>query len=196
MLRVVLVRPGATEFDEQKRIKGSLDMPLAEQGREQATQTAKDLERVQFGGIYSAPCESAQETAELLAAGRRCKTKVIDCFRNLDHGLWHGKLIDEVRRQLPRVYREGQESPENICPPCGETIDDARERIEGALRKIIRKHRDGAIAMVIPDPLASIVRSLLSGEELRDLWKSETDAGTWELIEPDQTAAKAHHLLV
>lgn len=191
------MRPGATEFDEQKRIKGSLDMPLSDQGREQAARTAKDLQSVQFGGIYSAPCESAQETAQLLAAGRgsKSKTKVIESFRNLDHGLWHGKLIDDVRRQLPRVYREGLESPENICPPCGETIDDARERIEGALRKIVRKHRDGAIAMVIPDPLASIVGSLLSGEELRDLWKSETDAGTWELIEPLTPVRRLHHLL-
>lgn len=27
--RVLLIRPGATEFDDQGRIKGSLDMPLS-----------------------------------------------------------------------------------------------------------------------------------------------------------------------
>ncbi|SRR6056297_530226 len=193
MLRIVLVRPGATEFDEQKRIKGSLDMPLSDHGREQAVRTSKELERVQIRGIYTAPCESAQQTAKVLAEGRRVKTKVIDCFRNVDHGLWHGKLIDEVRRQLPRVYREGQEAPQNICPPCGETIEDAKDRVAGALRKISRKYRDGAIALVIPDPLASIVRSLLSGEELRDLWKSETDSGTWELVDANGTVTSAQH---
>ena len=29
---VLLVRPGATEFDEQGRMKGSLDMPMSEKG--------------------------------------------------------------------------------------------------------------------------------------------------------------------
>lgn len=196
MLRVVLVRPGATEFDEQKRIKGSLDMPLCEHGREQVTRTAKELERVPLDAIYTAPSESAQDTARILADGRRGKTKVIESFRNVDHGLWHGKLIEEVRRQLPRVYREGQDFPTNVCPPGGESLEQAKDRVERALRKIIRKHRHGAIALVIPDPLASIVRTLLNGQQWRDLWKSETDAGTWELVEPTQDGSRAQLLLV
>ncbi len=33
--RVLLIRPGATDFDDQGRIKGSLDMPMSERGRQQ-----------------------------------------------------------------------------------------------------------------------------------------------------------------
>ncbi len=181
--RVLLVRPGATEFDDQGRIKGSLDMPLSELGERQAAAVARELSTISMGTIYTAPCESAQQTAHEIARGRDIRVKVIDCFRNIDHGLWHGKLIDEVRRNQPRVYRTGQESPGEICPPGGEAIRDAKARVAKALRKVIKKGRDEAVTLVIPDPLAMVVQCAISGEMLHDLWKCETDHGRWQLLE-------------
>jgi broad specificity phosphatase PhoE len=188
MSRVVLVRPGATEFDDQGRMKGCLDMPLSECGREQVERIAAELADVEIDEIVSAPCESAVETANRIAAGRSVqgrgiKVRVIECFRNVDHGLWHGKLIEEVRRTQPKVYKQGQESPSNLCPPGGETIQQAKDRVLKAINKVTKRSGGGTIALVIPDPLASIVHSILDGEEMRDLWKSETDAAQWELIE-------------
>lgn len=182
--RVLLVRPGATEFDDQGRIKGSLDIPMSERGREQANSMARELAEVQVKTIYSSPCESARETAHRLAEGRDVRVKVIDALRNIDHGLWHGKLIDEVRRNHPKVYRQGLESPDELCPPGGETIRNAKSRVLKALRKIIRKSGHELVAIVVPDPMAAVVLSVLSGEVIPDLWKAETDSGSWQLIRP------------
>lgn len=181
--RVLLVRPGATDFDDQGRIKGSMDMPMSERGREQADSLADQLSGIAFKTIYSSPCESAQETAERLSRGRDVRVKVIDAFRNIDHGLWHGKLIDEVRRNHPKVYRQGQESPGELCPPGGEPISEARARVAKAVRKIAKKGGDGVIVVVVPDPMASVVQSVLEGGAMDDLWKAETDNGRWQLIE-------------
>ena len=182
--RVLLIRPGATDFDDQGRMKGSLDMPMSERGRQQVDSLAEQLANFRVRTIYTAPCESARETAERLARGREdVRIRVIDAFRNIDHGLWHGKLIDEVRRNLPRVYRQGQDCPSDICPPGGEPIRDAKARVIKAVRKVLRKSGDEVIAIVIPDPMAWIVQSLLSGSDLIDLWNAETDSGRWELIE-------------
>ncbi len=180
---VLLVRPGATDFDDQGRIKGSLDIPMSDHGRQQVTSLTEQLAEVRVKTIYTSPCESARETAQQLAQGRDVRIKVIDAFRNIDHGLWHGKLIDEVRRNHPRVYRQGQESPTDVCPPGGESIRDAKARVIKAVRKVVRKSGDEVIAIVIPDPMAWVVQSLLSGKELSGLWNAETDSGRWELIE-------------
>ncbi len=182
--RVLLIRPGATNFDDQGRMKGSLDVPMSERGREQVSLLAEQLAQFQVRTIYHGPSESATETAKCLAEARDdVKLKVVDAFRNIDHGLWHGKLIDEVRRNLPRVYRQGQDCPSEICPPGGESIRDAKARVIKAVRKVLRKSGDEVIAIVIPDPMAWVVQSLLSGKELIDLWNAETDAAQWELIE-------------
>ena len=181
---VLLIRPGATDFDIQGRIKGSLDMPMSEEGHQQVELLVADVESFQPKVIYSAPCESAMQTANRLAEGQKTKVKVVEAFRNVDHGLWHGKLIDELKHNHPRLYKRGRESPTDICPPGGESFLEAGERIEKALRKVLRKSNGTLVAIVIPDPMAEIVQSLLSDEPLSDLWESETDNAKWNLIEP------------
>ena len=180
-----MVRPGATEFDDQHRIKGSLDMPLSERGLKQVTLLTEELAEVKIKTIFTAPDESARQTAELLAEGRDSKIKIIEAFRNVDHGLWHGKLIDEVRRNHPRVYKQGIDTPDDVCPPEGEPIHQARQRVAKAVKKCLRKGGDGVIAMIVPDPLAAVIDSMISGEEMHDLWASETDNASWNLIETE-----------
>lgn len=186
--RVLLIRPGATDFDDQRRIKGNLDMPMSERGRQQVRSLAEQISEFPLKAIYTAPGESARETADWLAKGRSDRgrnvpTKVVEAFRNIDHGLWHGKLIDELKRNHPRLYRQGQDAPTDICPPDGESIREAKARAEKAVRRVIRKSVDDVIAIVIPDPMAWVVESLLTGEELSNLWKAETDSGEWDFIE-------------
>lgn len=183
--RIVLIRPGATSFDEQGRMKGSLDMPLCQRGREQVENLAEELAGIRLDAIYHAPCESAGATAAVLVEGRDLKPKMIEAFRNVDHGLWHGKLIDEIRRNQPRLYRSGAEFPENVCPPGGESLQQAAARAMKVLQRMLRKSRNQVIALVIPDPLASLVAAHLNEEAMPDIWKAETDAGSWQLIEAD-----------
>lgn len=193
MLEVLLVRPGCTTFDEEGRIKGSLDIPLSHRGIEQAESLAKNLAQTKLDCIYVSPNESAQQSAKYIAEYNFCKQKTLACLRNLDHGLWQGKLLAEVKRLQPRVYRQFQDHPGDVCPPEGETVHQAIERIRSTIAKLAKKHRGGRIAIIVPQPLASIVRYVLIGGSLGDLWKSELDYGTFELlkIEPESVPANA-----
>ncbi|MEM1225043.1 MAG: histidine phosphatase family protein [Planctomycetota bacterium] len=181
--RVALIRPGSTEFDEQGRFKGSLDMPLSELGRDQADQLAHEMASLHLDAIYSAPCQSALQTADRLCRDRELKPKSIDALRNVDHGLWHGKLIEEIRRNQPRLYRSLCDAPDSFCPPGGETIDEARSRADKAVRRILRRRRNEVVALVVPDPLASLISSELGEEPLSKAWSMATDAGHWQLID-------------
>ena len=185
MCNVVVVRPGATSFDEQERIKGSLDIPLSIQGQEQAHRVASQLERFRISYVYSGPCESAQETAREIADHSHSKWKVYDCLHNLDHGLLEGKTIEEVRRQQPKLFRQVQDNPRAFCPPGGETIADAEKRISKLLAKLCKKHSDETIAVVIPEPMATLVASRLTETDFRDIWEAEQDDGTWEMIDSE-----------
>jgi len=131
MCNVVVVRPGSTLFDEQERIKGSLDMPLSAAGVEQVHRIAIEIAKLPISTVYCGPCESAQSTAREIAEQTRAKWKVCDCFRNLDHGLWQGKLIDELKRQQPRLFKQLQENPRSFCPPGGETVACQRDHCSG-----------------------------------------------------------------
>jgi broad specificity phosphatase PhoE len=183
MLNIILIRPGSTDFDEQGRIKGTLDVPLNEQGNEEVAQTIDEMDELSITAVYCSPNQCAVETAEAIAAVRDLKAKQLADLRNLNHGLWHGKLVEEVKRRQPKVYRQWQENPEGICPPEGELVSAMRARVGAVLAKLSRKHKDETIALVAPEPLASVVRSQLKETGLGDLWKVECDSGGWEMLE-------------
>lgn len=188
-LELVLVLPGSTELDSQGRIQGSLDVPLNPAGNRQAEQFARELRNKSLDVIYCSPCLSARQTAGVIA-GDQTRVRVQEDLKNLDRGLWHGKQRKELQHSQPRLYRQWKEQPETVCPPGGETIDQARKRVVRVLERILRKHKRGTIGLVVPEPAASVVRQqLLGGESLGDLWQAESRHGIWESIAPQSRPA-------
>lgn len=190
MTEVLIVRPGATTFDDAGRIKGSLDIPLSPAGIQQAEQLSLALQTVKLDCLYVAPCTSAQASARQIAERNFCRQRSIDCLRNLDHGLWQGKLLSEVKRLQPTYYRQFQDDPAHVRPPGGETVAEAIRRVQPTIDKLLSKHAGGRIAFLLPDPMASIVQCCLMGHRFQDIWKLERDGGTFEVLrlEPAPTA--------
>ncbi|HEX4131162.1 MAG TPA: histidine phosphatase family protein [Pirellulales bacterium] len=189
MIRIVLVRPGSTDYDDQGRIQGSLSIPLNSGGVDEVQRMVPQLKNLGTEAVYCPDCDPALQTATMLAAALDVKLKKLEGMCNLNHGLWQGKLIDEVKRQQPKVYRQWSEQPDSVCPPEGETVGDVRERAGAAVAKLMRKHKQGTIALVLPEPVASIVRSILGHGELGDLWHACEEHGRSEVIELDAAAA-------
>src|SRR5688572_431547 len=90
MQQILLIRPGTTEYDQQGRVQGTLDIPLCEDGRQEVEALVGELRDKPIAAVYSSPSQSAQQTAEALAATLDLKVKTVDNLENLDHGLWQG----------------------------------------------------------------------------------------------------------
>jgi broad specificity phosphatase PhoE len=189
MLQIVLIRPGTTDFDEQGRIQGTLDIPLNEQGRQQVERMVGELTPLGLDTIYCSESQPAVQTAETLAEALEAKLKKLTNMQNLDQGLWQGMLIEEVRLKQPTVYRQWQEQPDCVCPPEGEMLSAARNRVHAAMSKLIKKHRSGAIGLVVPQPLASLVRCFFGCGELGNLWRAGAEGENWEVIEVGEKIA-------
>jgi phosphoserine phosphatase len=189
MTQILLIRPGATEYDQQGRVQGTLDIPLCEDGRQEIATLVAELRDQPISAIYAGPCQSATQTAEAIAAPFELKIKTIDKLQNLDQGLWQGMLVDEVKAKQPKVYRQWQDQPETICPPQGETLVMAKQRVQAALAKLLKKHKsDGLIALVVPEPLASVIRNVLGQSGWGDLWHCANGDVRWQLLEVPQPA--------
>jgi phosphoserine phosphatase len=159
---VVLIRPGCTDFDEQNRIQGVLDLPLNHRGHAQVLGLVAQLQEVEFDVVFTAPGEPARSTALAICEQNGASLKEVDDFRNLDHGLWQGLPVDDVRRKYPKVFKQWQESPETVRLPEGETVAEAVERIRRALRKCLRRKR--TIGIVASEPLATMIGCVLRGQ--------------------------------
>ncbi|HEX5471955.1 MAG TPA: histidine phosphatase family protein [Lacipirellulaceae bacterium] len=192
MVQIVLIRPGDTEFDQQGRVQGTLDIPLCEDGRQQVEHLVDELRNQPIEAIYASPSQSSEQTAEALAQALDLKVKTIEKLQNLDQGLWQGMLVADVKAKQPKVYRQWQEQPETVCPPQGETLGEARQRVSAALAKLLKKQKNEAmVAIIVPEPLASVVRNVIRNEVWGDLWQRPACAAQWQLIDvPEAVAAK------
>ncbi len=185
MNTLILIRPGATLFDEERRIVGALDVPLSDRGFVEANELAsrfigfEDAERV--AAIYCGPSECACRTAEILGKAVGLRPKRLDDLRNLNQGLWQGLPLDEVRRRYQKNFRQWLEDPCSICPPLGENVEEALGRVRNALRPILKRHLREAIAVVVAEPLAGLIACTLSGRPLQPL--DDEPAASIERIE-------------
>jgi broad specificity phosphatase PhoE len=186
MTQVVLIRPGATVYDEQHRVQGILDIPLSERGQAEAAQLAEQLAEPLNGTaihvLYCGPGESVVRTAEIVGKALGLRPKRIDDLRNLDQGLWQGLQIEEIKRRNFKVFRQWLDDPMTVCPPQGETVADALERIKDALKPLIRRHHDEAIGLVVGEPIARLIACYLRRDPRVQL-DDQVPTGAFERIE-------------
>jgi len=163
MAIVVLVRPGATAFERQDRIEGSLSLPMCESCVTEMEQLAEAMPREAAPQVVlCGPAESARMTAESLGGWLGVPVRPIDGLANINLGLWQGLPEDEVRRKQPRLMKQFEDNPLAVCPSGGETIGEFVARVGESLERPLRKF--DAIAIVMAEPGASLVRQMLLGQ--------------------------------
>ncbi|MDZ4656866.1 MAG: histidine phosphatase family protein [Bythopirellula sp.] len=198
MINILLVRAGKTDYDCQNRIQGVLDLPLSEEGWQKVAALAEELHQQSVDAIYAGPDQASQQTAELVSVSLQQKVKTNKDLHNLDLGLWQGMLIEDVKNKQPKVYKQWIEHPETVCPPEGESLSAAQDRLQTALDKITKKYKDGTVALVLAEPLASLLCNLVREDDLGNLWTTCCKSRpAWELLaRPSEAVAIANGTVI
>jgi probable phosphoglycerate mutase len=190
MLQFWIVRAGITEFERQGRVLGTLDVPLHLDATKEIDDIIDQSNGQPISAVYSSQGQSSIETAEQLCRAWGLRYKTSELLQNLDLGLWQGLLFEDVKRKQPKVFRQWQEHPETVCPPEGEMLQSARDRIDIFLSKIYKKYKSGVIVIVVPDPFASILASVLHQTQIKNVLPTGPDRGkSIQIIAPALTNA-------
>lgn len=113
-----LVRHGQTDWNAQRRLQGSTDIPLNDVGRGQARDAVAVLSGYEWDAIVSSPLSRAAETADLIAAGlglsvtRRVPELTERSFGPAE-GLQGGPELDALR--IPGGFRGAESEDEAAC---------------------------------------------------------------------------------
>lgn len=164
MTIVAVVRPGWTDFDEQHRILGSLELPLNQRGEAQLPGLIARLKelRPELEAVVSGIGSPAKSTADAIGEALGITVRESEELNNVNQGLWQGSAIQDIRRKTPRCFKQWEDAPETICPPEGEPWEVVIERARHALKKPLRKF--DSVAIIASEPLATLVSCLLTGE--------------------------------
>lgn len=165
--RIYVVRHCRTRYNDETRVQGSLDITLSDTGRAQARAIAPVVKNLGITRIISSPLRRALETAKIYAEQSGAILCADPRLRELDHGSWQGRVIDELLSDPSSDYGQWLEDPTSIHIPGGsESLAGAQRRIVGAIRDAALKY-DGAILVVTHKHIRAILQCALRDIDLR-----------------------------
>ena len=153
MVRVVLVRHGHTAWNtskgQDKRFRGTVDLPLASDGVLQAKATARFLADRPLSAIYSSPLQRAARTAEIIAEPHGLRVQSLPGLQSMNYGAWAGQYGSQVARLWPDLYTHWLQDPFGVQIPDGERASDFRDRVAVSIRTVLPHHDNGDTIVIV-----------------------------------------------
>jgi probable phosphoglycerate mutase len=137
-LRLLLVRHGETEWNRVSRFQGGIDVPLNDNGRQQAQMASEFLKDVQIDFAISSPMLRPKETAEIILKSHpSVNLELQEALKEINHGLWEGKLESEIKQEYADLLHQWQTAPETVQMPEGENLQQVWDRAVACWNAII-----------------------------------------------------------
>lgn len=148
---VYLLRHGATAANREVpyRLLGrSLDLPLDEEGTDQARRAAGVLRPYPLAAVYASPMLRAVETAAHVGRPHGLEPVVVEALIEADLGRWEGLTWDQARSADPEHHAAFFAHPGTVPYPDGESFLDAQHRMVPTIADLAAEHPGGRIAVV------------------------------------------------
>lgn len=131
-----LLRHGQTVWNLEKRIQGSGNSPLTDEGVDFCTKWSRQLSAPPFSWqrIIVSPLERARQTAEIVNHRLNLPVKIVQDLREQHWGRWEGLTIDEIKTEFPAELQIQIARGWQFRPPGGESREEVRQRVVAALR--------------------------------------------------------------
>ena len=183
--RIFLIRHGETNWNKEGRFQGQIDIPLNNNGKEQARKTFEYLRNISFNKAFSSSMHRPYETAQIILQNNKdLKIEKIDALIEISHGLWEGKLEAEIREKWPSLLKNWHDKPQEVIMPEGESIKDVSERSIEAFEKICLCQKDNDQSLLVAhDAVNKTLICNMLGINYSDIWMIKQGNGGITVID-------------
>jgi broad specificity phosphatase PhoE len=140
MPKILHVRHGRTDWNNEGRYTGQSDIPLNEEGRQGARALAEKIKGKIIACAYSSDLDRAKETAQIVIGDRDIPLVLDKRLREINQGVWEGMLFDDIKAQYAKEMELRQHDPLSVAPPEGETLREFQARVLSAMKEIAAAH--------------------------------------------------------
>ena len=186
MVKLFIIRHAESEWNPIGRYQGLLDPGLSERGLKQAELLGRALEKEKIDVVYSSPLKRTYQTAQEIA--KRHGLEIIEDRRiiEIDHGVWSGMLVEEVKERFPEDFRMWLEEPHRVKFEGGESLQDVFKRVKDFLEFIREKHWGQTVAIVSHTvPIRAMLCALLN-IDLSKFWVFGCDNASYSLVRMEE----------
>ncbi|HET9872959.1 MAG TPA: histidine phosphatase family protein [Propionibacteriaceae bacterium] len=155
--RLIVWRHGRTQWNATGKFQGQADIPLDEQGLEQAAVAAKVLALYQPSAIVASDLVRARATAAPLAELTGLDVSLDKRLREIHVGTWEGLTAEQVAALEPdraRRYFAGEDIRRSET---GETVAEVAVRVAAAMEEAAEAAPEGSTVVVVMHGLAGRV---------------------------------------
>jgi broad specificity phosphatase PhoE len=177
--RLILIPTGQTCWDAEGRLVGNTDLPLCPEGLEQVRRWAESLKEIGLEFLFASPGGASEETEEMIAGAVRVRPRQDIELAEINLGLWQGMTLAEIKARHPRVYRQWLDAPESVTPPEGESLGEAKRRLEECIERILRRYCGSKIGVILGDIALALVRLSRESRAMSDFWLVIREPRTW-----------------
>ena len=159
--RLFLLRHGEVERRYHRVFGGRIDMELSPFGHEQAHALADYLQRIPFDVIYASPMKRVQQTLAELIENQNKRPVILNDLREVDFGVWTGLSWEQVKEQFNTSAFEWLDQLERGLISEAELIGHFRDRVDGAIRKIVEECSGQTVAVVCHGGVIRMILAIL-----------------------------------
>jgi len=196
--RLLLVRHGETNWNRDKRFQGQIDVPLNDQGRSQAAKAAQFLQAVTLDRAVTSPMLRPKETAEVIVKEHPHITLELDeRLREISHGLWEGKLEEEIAVDYGHELEQWKVAPETVQMPEGENLQQVWDRAIAAWNDIVASapgDHPTTILVVAHDAVNKAILCYLAGLGPEAFWTFKQGNGGVTVVDYPRGSGQPHIL--
>lgn len=172
---VHLLRHGETAFNIRRVFRGQTDVPLNDNGREQAKMAAEYLNGRGIDRIYTSPLSRALDTANEVGRPLDLSPERKPEFAGMHFGKWQGRPHSEIRKEYPKLYRVYETAIEELEVPEGEKLSEVTERAMEGIGEIEKKHKGETILIVTHRVLIKLIFLRILGLDTSHFWQFKMD---------------------
>jgi len=175
MTQIILVRHGQTPWNKDKIFRGSKDIPLNDQGREEARLAGEWLKNETIHAAYCSPLSRARDTGEAIAQHHGLPVVDLPGLTDICYGDWEGLPLTEVKVRYADLYRQWETAPHTVRFPQGETLDEVRDRALVAVEEAMRRHSGQVILLAAHRAVNKVLLAAFIGLDNSHFWRLGQD---------------------
>jgi probable phosphoglycerate mutase len=166
-MRLIIVRHGITQWNEEGRFQGSSNIELSELGKKQAKAVGERLRHEKFDAAYVSMLARAQQTAdEILKYHPGVLLQETSALNEQHGGEIEGKTHEEVKKTHPYYFRADNPNRFNVfaTPEGAESFVEVQARIGKFIAELKQNHAKHTVLIVAHGMVNKVLILGLTGQ--------------------------------
>ena len=174
LIMFYILRHGRTDWNDEHRLQGEVDIPLNETGRQMAYDAAEKYKDIDFDICYCSPLKRAQETARIFLADRNPAVEIITDNRlhEMCFGDYEGVKNIRQKPECP-VYLLFEEPEKYVAKDGAESFEELYHRTGEFIEQVLRPQLEAGknVLVVGHGAMNCSIVNQFRGTPIKDFWK-------------------------